>query len=113
MRGNRVVRAFPIRSSEEFGNRPTLLGSRSVDVPFRKIRGRWQPGDRFLLATDALGQWFLLRTEQGGTPFADLCGLLAEGPPDSALADWIESRRNELVLRNDDVTLMVVDVDAR
>jgi hypothetical protein len=115
-RAGRVVQSFPMTRSEDFSNRPCLLGSRSqgsMEARNGRARahGRWQPGDRFLLMTDALAQWFLLRREQGHDPLASIRRLLAEKSPESAFADWVDKRRQQSVLRNDDVTLVVVDVE--
>jgi hypothetical protein len=114
-RAGRLLRSFPLEHSSEFGNQPRLLGSRSsrpdlFDLDRDQARGRWRPGDRFLLMTDALAQWFLHRTEEGEQPQADIERLLAEAAPQEAFAAWVEERRDHQGLRNDDVTLVVVDV---
>lgn len=109
-RGGRVKQAFPLTKSADFGNRPTLLRSRgdSTRTPPEFGHGRWQTQDRFVLMTDALAQWFLARTEADADPLAEISELLTEN---IAFADWIAERRAKSVLRNDDVTLIVVDVE--
>jgi hypothetical protein len=59
VRQDRLLRAFPVRRSGDFGNRPPLLGSRcpagrqaQAQVRF----GKWERGDRFFLMTDALAE---------------------------------------------------------
>src|SRR5262249_31599754 len=71
----------------------------------------WQAGGGFLLMTDALAQWFLHRSENGKDPLTAIRKLLAEKSPEAAFADWVEKRRQLATLRNDDVTLVVVDVE--
>ena len=115
LRAGRLEQSFPMKRSEDFGNRPQLLRSRAQGANESSIRpvqthGRWQPGDRFLLMTDALAHWFLLRSEQGKDPLAAIRGLLAAKSPAAVFAAWIEKLRQS-VLRNDDVTLIVVDVE--
>jgi hypothetical protein len=115
-RGGRLIQAFPMTKSAEFSNRPHLLcsrpdGSRETTVRHEKGHGRWQAQDRFLLMTDALAQWFLLRTEQRKDPLAEISFLLTETSPDTGFAEWIDEMRQQSVLRNDDVTLIVVDVE--
>jgi hypothetical protein len=51
--------------------------------------------------TDALAQWCLRHSDQGERP--------AASDPAAAFADWIE-RKREQDLRNDDVTLLVIDL---
>jgi hypothetical protein len=59
--------------------------------------------------SDALAQWFLHRAEQGGPPTAEVAALLAESDPIAAFPGWVEQRR-ETGLRNDDITLLVIDL---
>jgi hypothetical protein len=92
--------------SADFGNHPDLLGSRGDDSKRRHQvgHGRWQAQDRFLLITDALTQYSLLHTEECKDPLTEISPL----PPENiGFPDW----RMDSVLRNDDVTLMVVDLD--
>ena len=60
--------------------------------------------------TDALAQWFLLGMEQARDPLGQVNALLAQPSAQSAFAAWVEERRRNSSLRNDDVTLSVVDM---
>jgi hypothetical protein len=115
-RGGRLEQAFPIKRSGDFGNRPDLLRSRGQRTKLlnrccAQTHGRWRPNDRFFLMTDALAQWFLHRTEQNEDPSAEIANLLTQPAAESVFAEWIEERRQDSSLRNDDVTLIVVDVE--
>lgn len=114
LRGGKLGKSFPLLLSSDFGNQPALLGSRGrrADTPpeIRRARGKWQPGDRFLLMTDALAEWMLRRHEQKQRPAEDIDQLLAESAPQDAFAAWVEERRERHGLRNDDVTLVVIDL---
>lgn len=113
-RGGRLTHSFPLTKSTDFGSAPQLLRSRGSDAthaPHQLAHGRWHAQDRFLLMTDALAQWFLFRLEQGKDPLAEISHLLTEDSPQDVFADWIAERRAKSVLRNDDVTLIVVDVE--
>jgi hypothetical protein len=108
VRDDALVKALPLTRSADFGNHPRLVGSRSPK-PTDAIqeRGKWQSGDRLLLMTDAVAQWFLLRHEQGKKPWQTIEQMLdehAELAPDA----WIEKLRDHQGMRNDDVTLIVV-----
>jgi hypothetical protein len=111
--GDQIVKAFPLARSADFGNRPRLISSRpgAKESGAEQTHGRWQPGDRFLVASDALAQWFLLRSEQGQRPLTEIAGLLAKTEPSAAFPCWVQERRDQTVLRNDDVTLLVIDVE--
>jgi hypothetical protein len=105
-----MVQSFPVARSADFGNRPDLIGSRRAGGDCsRRAQGRWRAKDRFLLMTDALAQWFLSRVEAKADPLAQMNALLAEASPEAFIL-WVEMRRQQGSLRNDDVTLIVVDV---
>jgi hypothetical protein len=115
VRAGKLERSFPLARSSDFGNLPVLLGSRgrAADTPLQRIRrarGKGRPGDRILLATDAMAEWLLRRNENGQQPADDIARLLGESAPQDAFAGWVEERRNRQGLRNDDVTLVVIDL---
>jgi hypothetical protein len=113
-RGGRFLASFPLEESAAFGNRPRLLGSRQdrdrPEPDWERAHGRWRPGDRFLLMTDALAEWFLRLNEKGARPLEAIDRLLAEKGPEPAFPTWVEERRDREDLRNDDVTLVVIEV---
>jgi hypothetical protein len=109
VRGDRLLRAFPVARSEEFGNQPALIGSRPPRAESRRptrylVSGPWKPEDRLLLMTDALAQWFLQQAEAGGRPWEALEGLAT----DDDFARWAEGLRDRKELRNDDLTLLTI-----
>ncbi len=71
--------------------------------------GSFKAGDRLVLMTDALAQWFLQTHESGGDPWEAVALVLAEEDPQSAFADWIAWLRERDNLRNDDVTLLEIE----
>jgi hypothetical protein len=104
VRRNRLMQAFPRIHSGEFDNAPRLVGSRSRPPRRERARGAWRDGDRLLLMTDALAQWFLRRVEAGRRPWRIIDRLQG----DEDFAPWIEKLRDRGELRNDDVTLLTV-----
>jgi hypothetical protein len=113
-RAGRMLTSFPLTRAADFGNEPPLLGSRlgggERNGEREQASGRWRPRDRFLLMTDALAQWFLRQCERGADPTPEVAGLLAEPDAQAAFPGWAEERRREHGLRNDDVTLLVIDL---
>jgi hypothetical protein len=111
VRGDELVAHFPVDRSGDFGNSPWLVGSRpqsTAAVPVVHRRGAWQSGDRLWLMTDALAHWFLSETEAGRQPWSRLTPVVADGP--GAFAGWVEDQRGLRRLRNDDVTLLAVNL---
>jgi hypothetical protein len=104
LRRNRLLRAFPLIHSGEFGNAPRLVGSRSRPPLWDRARGSWRAGDRLLLMTDALAQWFLRRVEAGRRPWRAVERLQR----DEDFAQWLGKLSDHGELRNDDVTLLTV-----
>jgi hypothetical protein len=115
-RGQTLVRAFPIRQSQDFGSSPRLVGSRSPVDEVEKQRvecleGVCQAGDRLWLMTDALSQWFLQEEECGRKPVKELESLTGTKAAKEKFADWINALRDAKRLRNDDVTLMAIRLE--
>jgi len=72
------------------------------------VEGELQEKDRLLLMTDALAQWFLVEAEMGRRPWAALAKV---GTPEQFQA-YVDCLRAGGALRNDDVTLVSVEVAA-
>jgi hypothetical protein len=103
-------RAFPLTKAADFGNQPRLLPSRPAKTQLAPTfdRGACEAGDRLLLMTDALAQWFLQACEGKRQPWVDLDRLLCSPKRNTLFPTWIEQRRDKGDLRNDDVTLLAV-----
>jgi hypothetical protein len=108
-----LLRAFPVKSSDQFDNAPHLVGSRmSIDDVRSRQRiwaeGRGQPGDRLWMMTDALAQCCLAQHERGGNPWSELESLLNLPASGEGFGGWVDGLRNAGRLRNDDVTLVAI-----
>jgi hypothetical protein len=108
------VSAFPLRCAVDFSNHPALIRSRAgIDPPPRRCHGTLRPGERLLLMTDALAQWFLSIHEQGGRPWEEVVTLLSAEQPDDAFVEWVSRARERGELHNDDVTLLSIECGFR
>ncbi|MHB8586683.1 MAG: protein phosphatase 2C domain-containing protein [Thermoplasmatota archaeon] len=104
----------PIRISTAFNNAPFLLSSVRGDGPSQLARAcrwrrEWEPGDQFFLATDALAKWFLERGEDGDLPWMLINAVIAKDRPED-FASFVQQLRSHGAIRNDDVTLLHVEV---
>jgi len=109
VRGGEFLRSWPVDTPEAFSHRPALVPSRrgaALPDP-ATAQGTWQPGDAFLLATDALAAW-ILGLEQG----ADCLRRLLKSRSDAAIREIIRTARADGTLRNDDATLLVLEMNA-
>ena len=113
VRGDALARAFPMESAAGFGNAPKLVPTRPgqlrrVVAALDHADGDWVDGDVLYLATDAVAAWFLAAASEGRSPWRDLAALPAED--DAAFAAWADGERAGGRLRNDDLTLVRVEV---
>lgn len=77
IRDNDILHQFPLQKASEFNDFPTL--SSSVDKNYQKLiadikfaYGEYRLDDIFILATDALAEWFLRSYEKGEKPWIPL-----------------------------------------
>lgn len=115
MRGEVCFLSFPVTESRAFTNRPFLLSSNparnaGIAERFQFAEGGAQLHDRFFLMSDALAAWFLYEIEQGAAPWRELSNLFRAKNPAQAVGEWVEARRTAHELRNDDVTLIELEI---
>jgi hypothetical protein len=111
VRGGQLMRTFPIEHSDDFNNRPTLLGSivptASSPATLLETFGHWEAGDQFLLCTDALAA-YILRQHELGEPLYQTIDFTRTT---AGFRQWLETLRGSRAIRNDDVTLLTIRVE--
>jgi len=110
VRGGRLLAAFPLTRSEEFGRSPELLCSvpeadSRVMSRIRFAEGQLLAGDRLFLMTDAIAEFTLLELEAGRVPWA----MITHGAP-SAFGRMVERLRVRGRIRKDDTTVVCIGV---
>jgi hypothetical protein len=110
VRDGKLQTAFPLSHSADFGTSPALLGTLDAnpDLIAQRVQlnsGPVAEGDDFFLCTDALAAWFLAHVEKGDRPWEMLRDLT-----DLNFEDWVAEARHADGLRNDDVTIVHVDI---
>jgi len=113
VRGSTLVEKFPVERSSDFNSRPVLIASNPARngqaiSAIRRVSGTFGSGDAFYLMTDALAQWSLKEDEEGKNPWALLRALDTGDAP--AFEVWIDGLRRTKELRNDDVTVIRIDL---
>ncbi|HYW89724.1 MAG TPA: protein phosphatase 2C domain-containing protein [Chloroflexota bacterium] len=110
VRNDDLLTAFPLSDTRAFDNRPLLLGSHAESNAglrnsgaIRHMHGTWQPGDTFLLLSDALAAALLRRMEQYAC--SPLASLSFKRSP-AGFQRWVRNMRAEQRMRNDDVSLL-------
>jgi hypothetical protein len=105
VRGNRLRASFPLAHSNHFALAPELLSSWPLTAEPAPLFGAGvcQPGDLFVLASDALARYLLARVERGKEPDWNHLETIPED-------DWrkrLRSLRDRERLANDDCTLVL------
>lgn len=112
VRNGSLVTSFPVDNSSDFSNRPLLVSSnpdrnRTMLQRLKRYKGEWSRFDEFYLMTDALAQWFLKEHELKKQPWR----VVAEkGKHNKSFRRWINILRETGEIRNDDVTLMCINL---
>lgn len=102
IRGGSLKYAFPVTRSGNFDDRPALLSTetRAVFPSVKRFGTAIEPGDRFLMMTDAASAWFLKTFERKRRPWELI-------PSDAGqFAAWLQSERADGAMKNDDVTVL-------
>lgn len=112
VRDGALLSSFPMARSADFDSRPKLVPSRPVDLikvldNVDERHGDWRSGDAFYLATDAVAAWFLRAAENGLSPWKTWNDFNGEA---AAYRQWVAELRDRHELRNDDSTVLRIDV---
>ncbi len=114
VRGTHVIVRFPLSEAAAFTNQPLLLSSNS-SANTRSLqaicttRGDWYHHDQFYLMTDALACWFLTAIDADDVPWPAL-SRFGTALEKVTFPDFVEQLRSDRAIRNDDCTLMRIEV---
>jgi hypothetical protein len=114
VRNHQLSKAFPMTDSKGFSNFPPLVGSRANPrspnpLPLEES-GSYQKGDLLFLMTDALAAWFLAKVEQGFSPWRAYSTILGCENAREIFTGMISVARQKRKIRNDDVTMIVIEL---
>ncbi|MBV9324919.1 MAG: protein phosphatase 2C domain-containing protein [Chloroflexi bacterium] len=117
VRDGRILTAVPLSDAQAFDNRPLLIGSRAeANTRLRDegaiiaVAGTWQPGDTFLLMSDALAASFLELQLQPARSTCSALTVLEFQPTARGFRRWVRAMRSRRLLRNDDVSLVWLEL---
>jgi hypothetical protein len=106
-RGRELVAAVPVSGQEAFGSSPPLVPSRetlreAALAQLVEAEGRAEPGDIFLLITDAMAAWYFGALARGGEAADEFDSLLAASD-NVSLSDLVRRERAAARMKDDDV----------
>jgi hypothetical protein len=111
-----IITALPISEPEAFGYHPTLIPSnvqrqQGIGEQFAVAMGGATHRDSFWLLTDAIAAWFLRMAVEDFSRIDELAQLLdANDTP--GFERFVERERANKSLRNDDVAVLRITIDA-
>ena len=110
LRGEELLRAFPIEKAEALEADPVVIGSIDLNrddlLEFKSYEAICRPGDLLVLCTDAVADWALRQCEAGHSP-------VWEDYWDKSQEAWQEevaALRSDRQMRYDDATLLLLRV---
>jgi hypothetical protein len=107
LRGGRLLASFPVVAADQFGSAPLLVRSNpGYKTLALHAAGECEPGDRFVLATDAVASRLLKSAATGPGPDWERFEHITED-------EWraeLDSLRSANDMVNDDCTLVVLQV---
>lgn len=111
-----IVKALPISEPGAFGYHPTLIPSnlhrlQGIGEQFTVATGDAAPHDSFLLLTDAIAAWYLRMSLEDPVRVDELAQLL-DANDTQGFERFIERERATKSLRNDDLAVMRIMIDA-
>ncbi|HEX7957023.1 MAG TPA: protein phosphatase 2C domain-containing protein [Pyrinomonadaceae bacterium] len=115
-RGGEVVAALPVSEESDFGTSPPLVPSSAAltDAALARLveaGGAAEPGDTFLLMTDALAAWYFGALARRDPEAARFDSLLAASD-NVSLSDLVRRARAAARMRDDDVAAVRIRVDS-
>jgi len=109
IRDNKLVKAFPVSHSSDFGDFPNLVSPDSIkngNLNVKRCEDELSSGDEFYLLTDAFAHWFLKGWESGNTPWVELSKI----DSNDKFKKFVEDLREMKNVKNDDVTFMHIKI---
>ena len=110
LRGEELLRTFPIERAEELEADPVATGSVDLNrddlLEFKSYEALCRPGDVLVLCTDAVADWALRECEAGRPPVWEDYWDKSE----QAWQEEVAALRSERQMRYDDATLVLLRV---
>lgn len=107
----KFVSTFPFTQASEFSNTPQLISTNLAYTRSKSdsLSGKWQKGDHFLIATDALSEWMIRNLESGSLTWSTVSDNLTSLV---RYQTWIRYLRRQSLIKNDDTSMICITVDS-
>ncbi len=111
IRRERICFVLPPYSADQFSNHPRLISTDAaknvgLEAAYESSSGRYQIGDRFILATDAASE-ALLRADEQNSDLSEWLDAIAESK--DAGRRFVNSLRGSRKIEDDDVAMVMIE----
>jgi hypothetical protein len=116
IRNNELIYSFPILTFEQFDSTPKLISSipkyqKNLEELAEYTEKEIHPNDLILIATDAIAAWIFKKKEASEKPWQELSTLLNYEDYKTDFTNWLNNKRRENEIKNDDVTLILINFE--
>ncbi|MEZ4905531.1 MAG: hypothetical protein R2822_29105 [Spirosomataceae bacterium] len=116
IRNDELIYSFPILNFEQFDSTPKLISSipkyqKNLEELAEYTAKEIHPNDLIIIATDAIAAWIFKKKETGDKPWQDLSTLLNYEDYKTDFTNWLNNKRREHEIKNDDVTLILINFE--
>jgi len=110
-----IYLSLPLQDPVEFNNSPILIPSKSEKMDSIKGRiktasGSLMRGDQLILASDAISSWIMRKTVKDHKEYLDMIRTIKNHRDGSIFPHWINSLRKAGELRNDDTSVILIEL---
>ena len=113
LRDGRLLQSLPLTNPDEFSNITEAISSGPGSHSQPTLHsGEFAAGDTFVLLTDAIARWLLTRHDNNGARWSEAVRRLTSLRNWDDLQTFVQAERSSRALSNDDVTIVVVRIDA-
>jgi serine/threonine protein phosphatase PrpC len=113
LRDGRLLQSLPLTNADEFSNITEAISSGPGAHSQPTLHsGEFAADDTFVLLTDAIARWLLTRHDNNGVRWSEAVRRLTGLRNWDDLQTFVQAERSSRALANDDVTIVVVRIDA-
>ncbi|BCY18871.1 hypothetical protein hrd7_27200 [Leptolinea sp. HRD-7] len=110
-----IYLSLPLQNPSEFNNSPVLIPSKiekmdSIKGKIYTARGSLKRGDQLILATDAMASWIMRKTVTDLSEYQSMVRKIKDVNRDSDFSEWINSLRKNGEIRNDDTSVIYIEL---
>jgi hypothetical protein len=114
-RNQEIYLSLPLQDPGDFKNTPILIPSKSermesIKGKIQTSRGSLIMGDQLILASDAISSWIMRRSQTDRLEFLKMIRSIKNAKNESGFSYWINGLRKSGELKNDDTSLILIEL---